>query len=221
MLPLEQARQHLGLTQAAAVLEGRLAVAAQKQLTYAELLADLLGIEVTARRERYLKARTRLAHLPFQQTLEQFDFAFEPPIDQRQVQALACLGFVAEAGNVLRLGPSDVGKTHLVVALGLMAIQAGYRVCFVPAYDRVAATAFFALVSARYQRGSIILTPNNRFADWGEILGNTVIATAILDRLLHQSQVLNIRGESYRLKETRRAGHFQRVQEREERGEVR
>ena len=73
-------------------------------------------------------------------------------------------------------------------------------------YDRESATAFFSLVSARYERGSIILTSNKGFAEWGELLGDTVIATAILDRLLHQSHVLNIRGESYRLKDKRHAG---------------
>ncbi len=72
--------------------------------------------------------------------------------------------------------------------------------------DRESATAFFSLVSARYERGSIILTSNKGFADWGELLGDNVIATAILDRLLHHSYVLNIRGESYRLKDKRQAG---------------
>ena len=61
-------------------------------------------------------------------------------------------------------------------------------------------------MSARYERGSIILTSNKGFADWGELLGDNVIATAILDRLLHHSYVLNIRGESYRLKDKRQAG---------------
>ena len=73
-------------------------------------------------------------------------------------------------------------------------------------YDRESVTAFFSLVSARYERGSIILTSNKGFADWGELLGDTVIATAILDRLLHHSHVINIRGESYRLKDKRQSG---------------
>ena len=73
-------------------------------------------------------------------------------------------------------------------------------------YDRDSATAFFSLVSARYERGSIILTSNKGFAEWGELLGDTVISTAILDRLLHHSHVLNIRGASYRLKDKRQAG---------------
>ena len=73
-------------------------------------------------------------------------------------------------------------------------------------YDRESATAFFTLVSARYERGSIILTSNKGFGEWGELLGDSVIASAVLDRLLHHSHVLNIRGESYRLREKRQAG---------------
>jgi DNA replication protein DnaC len=75
-------------------------------------------------------------------------------------------------------------------------------------YDRQAATALFSLVSSRYERGSIIMTSNKGFGEWGEVLGDPVIATAILDRLLHHSYVINIRGESYRLREKKRAGFF-------------
>jgi hypothetical protein len=70
----------------------------------------------------------------------------------------------------------------------------------------LAATAFFSRVSARYERGSILLTSNKGFGEWGEVLGDPVIATAILDRLLHHSHILNIRGESYRLREKKQAG---------------
>ena len=65
-------------------------------------------------------------------------------------------------------------------------------------YDRESATAFFTLVSARYERSSIILTSNKRFGEWGELLGDSVIASAVLDRLLHHSHVLNIRHERCR-----------------------
>jgi len=72
--------------------------------------------------------------------------------------------------------------------------------------DDLGATIFFQLVSARYERGSIILTSNKSYGDWGSIFGDSIIATAILDRLLHHSTTVNIRGESYRLKDRRKAG---------------
>ena len=87
MIALEHPRQHLetlGLKQAVEALENALDVAAGKQLTYPEMLAELLEVEVSARRERYLSTRTRMAHPPFQRTLKQFDFAFQSSIDERQ-----------------------------------------------------------------------------------------------------------------------------------------
>ena len=138
MIAIEQARAHLetlGLSQAVEVLDSRLDAAARKQLPYPEMLADPLGVEVAARRERYLTTRTRMAYLPFQRTLEQFDFSFQPSIDERQVRELATLAFVSEATNVLLLGPAGVGKTHLAVALALKSIENGQGAYFVRAYD--------------------------------------------------------------------------------------
>jgi len=72
--------------------------------------------------------------------------------------------------------------------------------------DEVGATLFFQLVTARYERGSTILTSNKSFGDWGSTFGDPILATAVLDRLLHHATVINIRGDSYRLKERRKAG---------------
>lgn len=249
MIELDRARLHLealGLNEAAAVLESRLETASKLNRTYADFLGDLLDAEVRVRRDRYLKARTRLAHLPFHKSLQDFDFSFQPSIDERQVRELATLAFVQQAANLVLLGPPGVGKTHLCVALGIEAISQGLGVYFVSAHalvedlrkayaenrlerrmrvytspkvllidevgylkmDSVAATLFFQLVSARYERGSIILTSNKSFGEWAEIFGDPVVATAILDRLLHHSHVINIRGESYRLREKKRAGLY-------------
>jgi DNA replication protein DnaC len=82
--------------------------------------------------------------------------------------------------------------------------------------DKLGATLLFQLVAARYERGSILLTSNQSFGEWGEVLGDPVIATAILDRLLHHSHVINIRGESYRLREKRKSGLIRTQNERPE-----
>ena len=76
-----------------------------------------------------------MSHLPFQRTLDQFDFACQPSVDERQVRELASLSFVAEATNILPLGPHGVGKTHLGVALAKQAIESGYGAYFVRADD--------------------------------------------------------------------------------------
>jgi DNA replication protein DnaC len=72
--------------------------------------------------------------------------------------------------------------------------------------DQHGAHLFFQLISRRYERGAIILTANQSFGQWGEVFGNPIIATAILDRLLHHSVVVNIKGDSYRLREKQKAG---------------
>ena len=119
MIALEQARQHLeilGLKRAVEVLDSTLDVATSKQLTCPEMLEQLLGAESEVQRERYLTTRTKMAHFPFQRTLEQFDFAFQRSIDERQAKKLASLTIVAETTNILFLGSPGVGKTHLAVA---------------------------------------------------------------------------------------------------------
>ncbi len=101
---------------------------AARQTGYAEFLSRVLDTELVRRRDQGTLMRLKLAHFPFQKTLEQFDFGFQPSLDQRQVEELATLNFVAEGRNVVLLGPPGVGKTHLAVALGLKACLAGYTV---------------------------------------------------------------------------------------------
>lgn len=225
--------------------------AAKHNWTYLDFLDHLLDEEVSARHERDVIMKTKLAHFPFQKTLEQFDFAFQPSISERQVRELATLRFVANGENVLLLGPPGVGKTHLAIALGVAAIAQSISVYFLTVgdlldmlhrdakedrltdrlatlckprllildemgyfpLDRLSAQFMFQLVSRRYQKGSIILTSNKSYGDWGDIFADQVLATAILDRLLHFSTTVNIRGQSYRLREKRKAGVFHELAE--------
>lgn len=218
--------------------------AAQKQLDYKAFLIQALETEWQGRYQKGIEARLRQARFPWLKTLDQFDFDFQPSLDRRQVRELAGMSFVERAHNVVLLGPPGVGKTHLAIALGVKAVEAGYSVLFLTleslmtrlvkafhenrlerslqqlGYPKVLiideigylplsnleASLFFRLVARRYERASLIVTSNKSFLDWGEIFNDPVVATAVLDRLLHYSTTLNIKGESYRLKEKRRAG---------------
>jgi DNA replication protein DnaC len=218
--------------------------AAQRELDYKSFLAQALETEWQGRYRRGIETRLRQSRFPWIKTLEQFDYDFQPSLDRRQVRELAGLSFVERAHNVVILGPPGVGKTHIGIGLGVLAVEAGYSVLFLTletlmtrlvkaklenrleralqqlVYPKVLivdeigylplsreeASLFFRLVVRRYERASLIVTSNKSFLDWGEVFNDHVLATAILDRLLHHSTTLNIKGESFRLKEKRRAG---------------
>src|SRR2546422_1004904 len=209
---LQTALDTLRLEAAEARLESLLEQASKKEPSYADFLEELLSCEVEARRSRYLRARLQLAHLPFVKTFEQFDFSFQPSIDERQIRELCSLRFIHEASNVIFLGPPGVGKTHLSVALAAAAIQSGFAAYFITAHDLatdlgkayregrldrrmriylapkvlvidevgylplddLGTTIFFQLISGRYERGSILLTSNKSYGDWGSIFGDSI-----------------------------------------------
>jgi len=115
---------------------------------------------------------------------------------------------VTDLGRAYREGRLDRRLRVYLAPKVLIIDEMGYL-----PLDELGATIFFQLVSARYERGSIILTSNKSYGDWGSIFGDPIIATAILDRLLHHSTTINIRGESYRLKDRRKAGLFPRAED--------
>ena len=218
--------------------------AVDQEWSYMDFLEHLLHEEKLARHQRKQAMYTRMAAFPAVKTFEEYDFTFATGAPQKQLQSLRSLSFIERNENIVLLGPSGVGKTHLAIAMGYEAVRAGIKVRFTTAADLLLqlstaqrqgrykttlqrgvmaprlliideigylpmnreASLFFRLLNRRYEKASIILTSNKGFADWGEMFGDHVLATAILERLLHHSTTLNIKGESYRLKEKRKAG---------------
>jgi DNA replication protein DnaC len=229
---------YLGLATASERLAAELERASTETAAPVEVLERLLAAEVEATAARRLSGRLRFAHYPLDKRLSGFEFDFQPSIDRAVIAELSTLRFVEERRNALFLGPPGVGKSHLAIALGIAATEAGYRTYFTTAVDLVAhlqaahlegswsakmrtytgpsvlvidelgylpmdATSahwIFQVVSRRYERGSIVLTSNRGFGDWGAVFADGVVATAILDRLLHHATVVNIRGQSYRMR---------------------
>jgi DNA replication protein DnaC len=139
----QQLRSHLHYLKLAAVAEQlapALEHAERDRPGYAEFLAGLLKTEVDATEQRRLQGRLRFSKLPARKTLQQFDHDAQPSLDRRMIDELATLRFIEEKANVLLIGPPGVGKTHLAVALGHQAIEAGYRVYYTTAADLVART---------------------------------------------------------------------------------
>jgi len=216
--------------------------------SYTDFLEACLKAEQAERRRRSQSMLTKLAGFPAIKLIDDYDFKFAAGAPKKTVQGLQSMAFVQRKENVIFLGPSGVGKTHLAIALGYLATQSGIKVKFTTAADLVLqlekaqqqgrfdqymkrsllgpsiliidevgylplqgnqANLFFQVIAKRYEHGSVILTSNLSFGEWDSTFaGNSALTAAMLDRLLHHAHVVQIKGDSYRLKDKRRAGVF-------------
>jgi DNA replication protein DnaC len=220
--------------------------AAKTEASFADFLEKVLECEIFGQDERRRATLMRLATMPSIKTLEQIDWSHAGGAPKAQILELAHLTFIQRAENIVLLGPSGVGKTHIALSLAYRAVQAGHKVRFLSAADlmlqlsiakaqgrlkeyfnrailgpkllvideigylpfgREEANLFFNVIAKRYEHGSMILTSNLPFTQWATAFADDqTLTAAMLDRLLHHAHIVQITGESYRLKDKRKAG---------------
>ncbi|MBV5216855.1 AAA family ATPase [Escherichia coli] len=191
--------------------------AVDQEWSYMDFLEHLLHEEKLARHQRKQVMYTRMAAFPAVKTFEEYDFTFATGAPQKQLQSLRSLSFIERNENIVLLGPSGVGKTHLAIAMGYEAVRAGIKVRFTTAADLLLQLST-AQRQGRYkttlQRG--VMAPRLLiideigylpFGQWDQTFaGDAALTSAMLDRILHHSHVVQIKGESYRLRQKRKAG---------------
>jgi DNA replication protein DnaC len=205
-------------------------------------LLRLAELELIDRERRTVERRIKEARFPTVKSLDSFDFAAIPSLNKALVLELARSEYVARRENIIALGNSGTGKTHIALGLGLVACQKGLSVGFTTAAGLVhelleardekrllrlqrqlsgyklliidelgyvplsptGAELLFEVFSLRYERGSIIVTSNLPFDEWTGVFGSERLTGALLDRLTHHVHILEMNGDSYRLKQSKR-----------------
>ena len=120
----------LRLGHLAVQLDALLGEAARKEPTYLDFLDELLRAELASKQRRRVAMGIQIAHFPAVKTLDDFDFTFQPSVDQKLIRELATGRFVANTENVLLFGPPGVGKSHLAITIGRACVEAGHSALF-------------------------------------------------------------------------------------------
>lgn len=210
----------------------------KNDLSFIDALIKLTDYEIDMKEINMIKSMVKVAAFPHLKELKDFDFSFQPSINKEQILDFTTLRFIEQKENIVFLGSSGVGKTHLATSIGIAAAKKRTSTYFIKCHDLILnlkkaklenrletrlkhyskyklliideigylpideddAKLFFQLIDMRYENKSTIFTTNAIFKSWGEIFQDPKIANAILDRILHHATVINIVGDSYRLK---------------------
>jgi DNA replication protein DnaC len=217
------------------------AEAAREGLDHVRFLLRLVELELIDRERRMVERRIRAARFPAVKSFDTFDFTAIPSLNKPLTLQLARCEYVVARDNVIALGNSGTGKTHVSLALGLAACQRGFSVAFDTAaglvhqlmearderrllrlqsqlaavkllivdelgyvpLSQTGAELLFEVFSQRHEHGSTIVTSNLPFEEWTSVFGNQRLTGALLDRLTHHVHILELNGESYRLKQSK------------------
>lgn len=202
-----------------------------------DALYELSNLEINAKSDRAMQACVKVANFPFLKEVTDFDFVFNPAINKQQILDLMTLRFIENKENILFVGSSGVGKTHLATSIGIECAKHRYSTYFISFQDLIsqlkkalsenrldirlrhfckykiliideigylpididAANLFFQLIYKRYEKHCTIITTNTNFSKWSDIFGNSRLSQMqILDRLLHHSHIISVKGPSYR-----------------------
>jgi DNA replication protein DnaC len=205
-------------------------------------LLRLSELELIDRERRMVERRIKDARFPAVKSLDSFDFTAIPSLNKVLVLELARSEYVVRRENIIAVGNSGTGKSHIALGLGLAACQKGLSVGFTTAaavvhelieakdekrllrlqrqlagyklliidelgYVPLSPTGgelLFEVFSQRYERGSTIVTSNLPFDEWTSVFGTERLTGALLDRLTHHVHILEMNGDSYRLKQSKR-----------------
>jgi len=240
--------EDLGLSLMAANFESYLSEKSREEKPLLDSIGELLDLEFYPRRERMAKTRLKVSGIPEVKRLEDYDLKWlKGGLTEKKFKDLASLSFIQRKENVILMGPSGTGKTHLMLSLGYRACMNGCTAYHMSCMDAIEiltrsreigklkrklrwlqkphvllidevgyekldgeqANLLFQLINARYENGSIVMTTNKSFGQWGELMSDDAIATATLDRLLHHCHIISLKGDSYRMKERIKVGQIQ------------